>query len=119
MATDIDNDMRPDIVLGNFDSDNIMVYFNTMEADCHYMPGDINSDGFFAGSDITYAVNYLKGGGMPPPDTCTCVWHGFFYPAADINGDCHVNGIDVIYGVSYFRGEFNLPVNCLDCPPEN
>ena len=70
---------------------------------CDYIPGDVNSNGWVNGIDVTFFVAYLKGIGSPPYDSCD-IGQGPFYVSADANGDCSVNGIDVIYMVNYFKG---------------
>ena len=86
-------------------------------APCSYTPGDINGDGHLIGSDVTYGVNYFRGG-TPPPDSCwnnvTSEWQ---YTAADGNGDCHFIGSDITYLVNYFRGVNPLPQYCIQTPP--
>src|SRR5512147_576165 len=39
---------------------------------CRYIPGDANGVAPFNGIDVTYSVNYFKGLGPAPPDTCDC-----------------------------------------------
>ena len=72
---------------------------------CTYEPGDINGDGNVISSDITYGVQYFRGLGDPPPDSCwdstTSSW---LYVAADANGSCDFLGSDITYLVNYFRG---------------
>ena len=63
-----------------------------------YMPGDANGDEAIIGSDVTFLVNYFRGGSAPPIEV------NGFYPGADVNGDCLNLGSDVIYLVNYFRG---------------
>jgi len=85
---------------------------------CQYIPGDINSNGFANGIDVTYGVAYLKGG-TAPPDTC------FDCPAAgqnlmasgDVNGNCAFNGIDITYYVAYLKGIQPSLLWCENCPP--
>jgi hypothetical protein len=85
--------------------------------ECDFIPGDINGDGHLIGSDVTYGVNYFRGG-TPPPDSCwnnvTSEWQ---YTAADANGDCHFIGSDITYLVNYFRGINPLPQYCIQTPP--
>jgi hypothetical protein len=87
---------------------------------CEYMPGDVNSDGLVIGSDVTFMVNFFRGIGAPPPDSCfnesTQSW---LYVAADANGDCRVIGSDVTFLVTYFRGIVAQPNYCDDLPPSN
>jgi len=85
---------------------------------CVYVAGDINSNGFANGIDVTYGVAYLKGG-TAPPDTC------FDCPAAgqnlmasgDVNGNCAFNGIDITYYVAYLKGIQPSLLWCENCPP--
>lgn len=86
---------------------------------CRYLPGDLNGDGHRYGNDVTYAVNYLKGPGMPPIVDCDCpeVYRPF-YAAGDVNGSCTFNGLDVTYYVLYFKG-IRWPRYCPSCPPSN
>jgi hypothetical protein len=85
--------------------------------DCPYVMGNANGDGVFGGLDVIYTVNYLKGRGSPPPDSCDCPPHGSLYVAADANGNCTFNGVDVTYSVSYLKGVGPPPRPCPDCPP--
>jgi len=85
---------------------------------CIYIPGDANGNGEFNGIDVSFSVNYLKGGGLPPPDTCDCLDHGVIYSAADANGNCLFNGVDVTYSVNYLKGVGASPQGCPDCPPQ-
>jgi hypothetical protein len=84
---------------------------------CSYVPGDANGNGAANGIDVVYSVNYLKGSGPNPPDTCNCPPHGTFYSAADANGNCAFNGIDVTYMVNFLKGFGQAPRACVDCPP--
>jgi uncharacterized repeat protein (TIGR01451 family) len=84
---------------------------------CSYQSGDANGNGIFNGIDISYMVNYLKGIGPVPPDSCNCLPHGMIYSAADANGNCVFNGLDVIYSVNYLKGIGPAPAACPDCPP--
>jgi hypothetical protein len=83
---------------------------------CDVVPGDANGSGIFNGIDVTYSVNYLKGIGPIPPDTCNCPPWGTIRAAADANGSCAFNGIDVTYSVNYLKGLGGPPVLCPDCP---
>ena len=84
---------------------------------CAYFLGDSNGNGEFNGLDVSFSVNYLKGFGPEPPNTCDCPPNGVIYAAADANGNCIFNGIDVTYGVNYLKGSGPLPLGCPDCPP--
>jgi len=87
--------------------------------DLLYIPGDINGDGTVIGSDVTYAVNYFRGAGSPPPDS---VWlessQSWLYAAGDANGSCSFIGADVTYLVNYFRGIFEEILFCPEAPPQ-
>ena len=82
-------------------------YIDVDTSGVEFLPGDANGDGRLIGSDVTFLVNYFRGGAAPPFEV-----EGF-YPAADANGDCRNIGSDVTYLVNYFRGG-NSPVdgNC-------
>jgi hypothetical protein len=84
---------------------------------CKYIPGNSNGVAPFNGIDITYSVNYLKGIGVAPPDTCDCSHHGLILAAADANGDCGFNGLDVTYSVNFLKGLGGPPRGCSDCLP--
>lgn len=84
---------------------------------CVYISGDANASGVFNGIDVVYSVNYLKGTGAAPPDTCDCPPNGVIYAAADANGNCAFNGIDVTFSVNYLKGQGIGPSPCPDCPP--
>lgn len=87
----------------------------TLHALCDFVPGDVNSDHQMNGLDIVYAVNYLKGIGDAPPQTCDCLPYLAMPAAADANGDCVFNGIDVIYMVNYIMGIGSAPRICPHC----
>jgi hypothetical protein len=86
---------------------------------CPYIPGDLNDSGVANGTDVVYAVNFLRGDepiffdcnppctGLPDP----------FYAALDVNGDCVANGIDITYMIRYFKGGPALRF-CPTCPPD-
>lgn len=84
---------------------------------CVYLPGNANGVSPFNGIDVTFSVNYLKGLGPAPPDTCDCVTHGRILAAADANGNCQYNGIDISYSVNFLKGVGPGPLGCPDCPP--
>lgn len=80
-----------------------------------YIPGDINNNGAANGIDVSYAVNFFKGGN-PPPFICDCPNHDSLYAAGDVNGSCQFNGVDITYFVRYAIG--GPPLRwCIDCPP--
>ncbi|UCC79676.1 MAG: hypothetical protein JSW64_15650, partial [Candidatus Zixiibacteriota bacterium] len=74
----------------------------------------------YNGLDITYGVNYLKGG-SPPPYECECTWGDIWYVAGDVNGSCNYNGLDISFGVEYLKMNPQYPelIPCPDCPPIN
>ncbi len=82
---------------------------------CSFVPGDANGSGVANGIDAVYAVNFLKGVGMAPPDICDCPPHGRIYVAGDANGNCDFNGIDVSFLVNFLKGIGNEPSSCPDC----
>jgi Neuraminidase (sialidase) len=82
---------------------------------CSYVVGDVNGSDSYNGLDITYGVNYFKGGSAPTYE-CECTPGHTWYVSGDVNGSCSFNGLDITYGVSYFKGGAN-PIPCPDCPP--
>jgi hypothetical protein len=86
--------------------------------DCDYVPGDVNGSDSYNGLDITYGVNYFKGGSDPlcPNGSCPIPPCDTFFYCGDVNGSCSYNGLDITYGVSFFKGG-SAPINCPDCPP--
>jgi hypothetical protein len=84
---------------------------------CSYRPGDSNHNGEFNGLDVTYSINYLKGYGPAPSDTCQCQLWGRIYSAADANGNCVFNGIDITYSVNFLKGLGPAPKGCPNCLP--
>jgi len=82
---------------------------------CDYVVGDANNSGDFNVQDISFGVNYFKGG-TPPPYECECTAGNTWFVAGDVNGSCHYNGVDITYGVAYFKGG-PAPMPCSDCPP--
>ena len=85
---------------------------------CDYVVGDVNGSDSYNGLDITYGVNYFKGGNDPfcPFGSCPIPPCNTFFYCGDVNGSCSYNGLDITYGVSYFKGGA-LPMPCGDCPP--
>ncbi len=83
---------------------------------CNITPGDANGSRQYNGVDIVFGVNYLKGIGEIPPDSCDCGTRGWVRAAADANGDCVFNGLDITYGVIFFKGFGSPPQVCPDCP---
>ncbi len=81
-----------------------------------YIEGDVNGSYSFNGLDVTYLVNYFRGG-APPLFSCECGSNPHFYATADVNGSCTVNGLDVTYMVGYFFDPHRFPPrSCDDCP---
>jgi hypothetical protein len=91
----------------------------TLRQGCSYIPGDANSNGEFNGLDIGYSINYFKGIGNAPSDTCDCPGHGIIYSAGDANGNCVFNGLDISYSVNFLKGIGPAPHGCAECPPAN
>lgn len=87
-------------------------------AGCDYLPGDANGDGNLIGSDVTFMVNFFRGVGSHPPDSC---WNDsageWLYSAADANGDCRVIGSDITFLVNYFRSLQPIILYCPLTPP--
>jgi hypothetical protein len=86
---------------------------------CEYIPGNSNGVAPFNGIDVIYSVNYLKGVGPVPPDSCDCRDNGLIYSAADANGDCGFNGIDVTFSINFLKGFGDEPRGCIDCLPRD
>jgi hypothetical protein len=86
--------------------------------DCDYVTGDVNGSDSYNGLDITYGVNYFKGGSDPlcPNGSCPIPPCDAFFYCGDVNGSCSYNGLDITYGVAFFKGG-SAPINCPDCPP--
>jgi len=99
------------------DTTSLNVVMTEIQGGCTYIIGDANGNGTANGIDVTYMVNFLKGVGAEPPNTCDCPGHGFIYSAADANGSCDFNGIDVTYMVNYLKGGAGELQGCPDCPP--
>jgi hypothetical protein len=92
------------------------VFAITIESSgCPYVVGDINGNGAMNGIDVSYGVNYLKGGAAPP-NVCDCGAYGQIFAAGDVNGTCSFNGIDISYFVNFLKGGAGL-LFCPDCPP--
>jgi hypothetical protein len=85
---------------------------------CDYVVGDVNGSASYNGLDITYGVNFFKGGGLPmcPFGSCPVPPCDEFYYCGDVNASCSYNGLDITYGVNYFKGGAG-PMPCPDCPP--
>jgi hypothetical protein len=113
-SSDIDLDGDLDLVAANRSNKSITILENLPA--CGYVTGDVNDNGSYNGLDITYAVNYFKGGNPPVYNDCDCPVGGFWYVAGDVNASCSFNGLDVTYGVTYFKGG-DPPQPCPDCPP--
>ncbi|HBZ01088.1 MAG TPA: hypothetical protein DEO84_07190, partial [candidate division Zixibacteria bacterium] len=83
---------------------------------CVFVPGDANGSHTFNGMDVLFGVNYIKGVGPVPRDSCQCGSHGRVYAAADANGDCAFNLLDITFDVTYCKGFGPAPRRCPDCP---
>jgi hypothetical protein len=86
---------------------------------CVYIPGDINGNGSTNGIDVTFGVQYFKGGSVPPIDCnppCIDVPEPF-YAAGDVNGNCAFNGLDITFFVAYLKGLQPALLWCTSCPP--
>ena len=81
---------------------------------CPYVPGDVNGNGQFNGIDISYAVNFFKGGAVPPIHCDMCPQPSPFYAAGDFNGNCLFNGVDITYII--YGGDLSF---CPSCPPDS
>jgi hypothetical protein len=82
------------------------------------MVGDINGNGQSNGIDVTYGVNYFKGGAAPPDTIYDCPDIGeWLFAAGDVNGNCAFNGIDITYFVAYLKGMQPALLFCPSCPP--
>lgn len=107
----------PDNQRGFYDF-GIRIYADSAHiAPCPYFPGDINGDSVSTALDITYAVNYFRGG-PAPQDICQCYPYGLLYTPGDVNGSCSFNGIDIVYYVNYLRSGPALRF-CSHCPPQS
>ncbi|UCC78677.1 MAG: carboxypeptidase regulatory-like domain-containing protein, partial [Candidatus Zixiibacteriota bacterium] len=85
-------------------------------AGCDYIVGDVNGSDSYNGLDITYGVNYFKGGPDPMCPACPIPDCNTWFYCGDVNGSCSYNGLDITYGVAYFKGGPG-PIFCVDCPP--
>jgi hypothetical protein len=87
---------------------------------CEYIPGDVNSwpNTGYNGLDITFGVNFFKGGPEPlcPLGSCPIPPCDAFFYCGDVNNSCSYNGLDITYGVNYFKGGPG-PMPCDQCPP--
>jgi len=81
---------------------------------CPYVPGDVNGNGQFNGIDISYAVNFFKGGHVPPVQCDSCPQPRPFYAAGDFNGNCVFNGVDITYIIHGGQVRY-----CPTCPPDS
>ena len=69
---------------------------------CCVLRGDINHDGSIDITDLTFFVDYMFGGGPPPP----CL------EEADLNNDGTIDITDLTYLVDYMFGGGPAPVRC-------
>jgi hypothetical protein len=88
---------------------------------CSYVPGDINDTGEANGVDVTYAVNYFKGYGPPPPLVClNCPGPQMeLFAAGDVNANCQFNGVDITLYVNFLKSQGPPLGFCPLCPPSN
>jgi hypothetical protein len=97
------------------DSSSLQILRFVGAGNCHYIVGDVNSNGEANGLDVTFCVSYFKGG--PVPDySCECTPGNTWYVAGDVNASCTFNGLDVTYFVAFLKGGSAL-APCPDCPP--
>ncbi|UCE66786.1 MAG: hypothetical protein JSU85_01890 [Candidatus Zixiibacteriota bacterium] len=94
----------------------LLIFAGTAFARCDYVTGDVNGSDSYNGLDITYGVNFFKGGPDPLCEDCP-LCPGWWY-CGDVNDSCSYNGLDITYGVNYFKGGAD-PIHCADCPPTN
>jgi len=81
---------------------------------CHFVPGDANNNQVVNGVDITFMVNFLKGG-LRPFVSCYCPPALSLYAACDVNANCVFNGVDVTYLLNYLKGFGPAPLACPTC----
>jgi hypothetical protein len=90
-----------------------------IEGICAYVPGDVNGSGAANGIDVSFMVNYFRGGSEPhdecPP--CAALGGNMNYPQGDVNASCGWNGIDVTYFVNFLKGIGPALRFCDLCPP--
>ncbi len=109
--------LQPNIEVVMNETTNVDILLLAVFAPCAYVVGDANCNNVFNGMDVTYSVNYFRGG-PPPPWTCECpIGHNWF-TSGDVNGSCTFDGLDVTYMVNYFRGGAT-PIPCPECPLPN
>jgi hypothetical protein len=94
--------------------DTVVLDVQMAPAGCDYITGDVNGSDSYNGLDITYGVNFFKGG--PDPMCSECGLCPDWWYCGDVNGSCSYNGLDITYGVAYFKGGPD-PIPCADCPP--
>jgi hypothetical protein len=96
------------------------IYFiGSSTSGCDYFVGDVNGSISYNGLDITYGVNFFKGGNDPlcPFGSCPVPPCDAFFYCGDVNGSCNYNGLDITYGVNFFKFGSPGPQFCADCPP--
>lgn len=105
-------------ILNGVWDENLNCIDNPCPTGCDYVVGDVNGSDSYNGLDITYGVNYLKGGSNPmcPFGSCPISPCDAFFYCGDVNGSCSYNGLDITYGVNYLKGG-DTPTPCPDCPP--
>ncbi|UCE64884.1 MAG: carboxypeptidase regulatory-like domain-containing protein [Candidatus Zixiibacteriota bacterium] len=95
-----------------------LYFIGSSTSECDYFVGDVNNSRSYNGLDVTYGVNFFKGGSDPicPFGSCPVPTCDIFFYCGDVNGSCSYNGLDITYGVNYFKGGAN-PIPCPYCPP--
>ena len=74
--------------------------------DCCVLPGDVNHDGKFDISDLTYYVKYMFQGGEAP----VCL------AEADLNKDCQLDIADMTEWVCWLFMDCSVWAQCHSCP---
>jgi hypothetical protein len=85
--------------------------------DCAYIPGDINGDRQVIGGDVTFGINYFRGGSYPPDICYNDSAQSMLFVAGDVNGDCQFIGSDITMLIRYFRGQVPELGYCPWTPP--
>jgi len=75
-------------------------------SDCCLVPGDVNHDGTFNISDLTYHVAYMFQGGPAPP----CL------AEADLNRDCVLDVADLTEWICWMFLDCSVFAECHNCP---
>jgi len=74
--------------------------------DCCVLPGDVNHDGSFDISDLTYHVRYMFQGGEAP----ICL------AEADLNNDCQLDIVDLAEWACWIFMDCAVFAQCHTCP---